>query len=74
MSLAASQTVHQPIQRTLPPGLPTVRVPNSPVRPFRARETVYHPAASDAIGSRHPHAQALAREPSGPERASLRVS
>ena len=74
MSLAASQTVDQPIQRTRPPGLPTVRVHNPPVRPFRARDTMYQPAASDAIGTRHPHAQALAGAPSGPERASLRVS
>ena len=74
MSLAASQTVDQPIQRTRPPGLPTVRVPNPPVRPFRARGTMCHPAASDAIGARHPHVQALAGAPFGPERASLRVS
>ena len=74
MALAASQTIDQPIQRARPPGLPTVGFYNPPVRPFRAHGTVCHPAASDAIGSRHPHAQALAREPSGPERASLRVS
>ena len=74
MSQPATQTVNQPVQRSCPPGLPTVRVPNSPVRPFRARDTMRHPAASDAIDSRHPHAQALAREPSGLERASLRVS
>ena len=74
LSLPATQTLNQPVQRTRPPGLPTVRVHNPPVRPFRAHGTVRHPAASDAIGSRHPHAQALAREPSGPERASLRVS
>ena len=74
LSLPATQTLNQPVQRTRPPGLPTVGFYNPPVRPFRAHGTVRHPAASDAIGSRHPHAQALAREPSGPERASLRVS
>ena len=74
LSQPATQTLNQPVQRSCPPGLPTVRVPNPPVRPFRARGTVRHPAASDAIGTRHPHAQALAGAPSGPERASLRVS
>ena len=74
LSLPATQALNQPVQRTRPPGLPTVGFYNPPVRPFRAHGTVRHPAASDATGSRHPHAQALAREPSGPERASLRVS
>ena len=52
LSLPATQTLNQPIQRTRPPGLPTVGFYNPPVRPFRAHGTVCHPAASDAIGSR----------------------